>query len=553
MLPAWGFEELTIRRGWSGFAERLAESGYCCLRFDWPGAGDSLGDTAAGVSLADWQDAVKAAAALLAERYSVDRIVLVGHGVGGLLAPHCADLVSAAAVVQMAPQSEGRAGLRELEILGRLIGSFLGVPHTPAPDTIEIAGHAISQALAREIAGLRLGEDNRPQQPIPLLSVLREGTPGAVDWPKRLAAAGFSVSAIPYTGSEAFLAYNQASVPPLACFEAVCAWLSETVPPGTRVRSVPQQSAGEALGGEGYSEKPILFGREGALFGVLCLPDTPSPRATIVLINSGDNYHIGWARMHVAFARTLAREGIASFRIDTGGIGDADAVEGHPFYVERQIQDVIDAVTTVEALGLGPTLLSGRCSGGYAAVQAAVADSRIRGLLAVNTIRLGLSPHETFEQILSGGTSSVADYHRRAFSVQFVKEVLTGRRSLRAVGAKGLRVISTQLSTRFPSLFGSMSGSGRLTARIRQQAQQLRGRGVPVFLLYAENDGGLDELARHFGKRQPTAYEHATVQITQGTEHNMTARHARDAICKALIECVEAVEHPEGRELPGAG
>lgn len=87
MLPAWGFEELTIRRGWAGFAERLAKAGYCCLRFDWPGAGDSIGDTKAGISLADWLDAVKAAANVLTERYSLERVVLVGHGVGGCWHP----------------------------------------------------------------------------------------------------------------------------------------------------------------------------------------------------------------------------------------------------------------------------------------------------------------------------------------------------------------------------------------------------------------------------------------------------------------------------------
>ncbi|MBZ5819835.1 MULTISPECIES: alpha/beta fold hydrolase [unclassified Rhizobium] len=541
MLPAWGFEELTIRRGWAGFAERLAKAGYCCLRFDWPGAGDSIGDTKAGISLADWLDAVKAAANVLTERYSLERVVLVGHGVGGLLAPHCADLVSAAAVVQMAPQSEGRTGLRELEILGRLIGSFLGLPNAPSKDTIEIAGHSISMALAKEIAALRLDESTHLRSAIPLLSVLRPGIPGAADWPKRLATAGFTVTAATYTGSEGFLAYNQASVSPLECFENVCAWLVQTVPPGTR--EVPgQRPLAEALRGDGYSERPVLFGHGGRLFAILCLPDTSPPRATVIMINSGDNYHIGWARMHVEFARKLARQGIASFRIDTGGIGDAEDIDGHAYYVDGQTRDVIEAVTTVEALGLGPVLVSGRCSGGYAAIQTAVADPRIRGLVAVNTVRLGLSPSETFEQIMSGGTSSVANYRRRAFSTQIARDVLSGRKSLLAVSAKGLRIARRQLSARLPPFAGALSSAGRLTASIRQQAQQLQDRGVAVFLLYAENDGGLDELARHFGKRHASEYDHATIRIAAGAEHNMTARYARDEILKELVACVEAIE-----------
>ncbi|WFR98564.1 alpha/beta hydrolase [Rhizobium tumorigenes] len=553
MLPAWGFEELTIRRGWAGFAERMAKAGYCCLRFDWPGAGDSIGDTEAGVSLTDWLDAVKAAANLMIERYSMERIVLVGHGVGGLLAPHCADLVSAAAIVQMAPQSEGRTGLRELEILGRLIGSFLSLPNAPSKDMIEIAGHSISLALAKGIAALRLDEGTRPRSPTPLLSVLRPGTPGVADWPQRLATAGFTVTAAPYTGSEGFLAYNQASIPPVECFENVCAWLVQTVPPGRQQVPGHQQLA-EALRGNGYSERPILFGPGGRLFAILCLPNISPPRATIILINSGDNYHIGWARMHVEFARKLALQGVASFRIDTGGIGDAEDIDGHAYYVDGQTRDVIEAVTTVEALGLGPVLVSGRCSGGYAAIQTAVADPRIRGLVAVNTVRLGLSPSETFEQIMSGGTSSVANYRRRAFSTQIARDVLTGRKSLLAVSAKGMRIARKQLSTRLPHFVGALSSAGRLKAAIRQQAQQLQARGVAVFLLYAENDGGLDELARHFGKRHASGYDHATVRIAAGAEHNMTARHARDEILKELLTCVEAVERlgKAAYVLPGA-
>ena len=549
MLPAWGFEEMTIRRGWAGFADRLAQAGYCCLRFDWPGAGDSLGNTSDGISLNDWLDAVRTAAELLRGHYGVTKIVLLGHGIGGLIAPHCALSTSASAVVQMAPQSQGRAGMRELEILGRMIGSFLGLPGNPSKETIEIGGHSMSAALAKEISELRIVEGSQLGSEIPLLAVLRSGAPGAAEWPQRLSSAGFVVSTEIYAGADGFLSYSQASVPPVACFDQVRSWLVATMPPGNRAAAAQPQPVIQALQGDGYSEKPLLFGADGRLFGILCLPEAQAPRATILLINSGDNYHIGWARMHVDFARALAARGISSFRIDTGGIGDAASIEGHAYYVEAQALDVMEAVTTVEAMRLGPILVSGRCSGGYAAVQTAVADPRVRGLVAVNTVRLGLSPDETFEDILKGGTSSVADYRRRAFSFQTIMDILSGRKSLRLLAAKAAHLVKTQLSARFPRLFGALDGSSTLTQEIRRQARELQARDVSVFLVYGENDGGLDELVRHFGKRDAAAYGHATVRIVSNAEHNMTAPHARQAILEALIDAVVAVE---GLGQPGA-
>jgi hypothetical protein len=79
---------------------------------------------------------------------------------------------------------------------------------------------------------------------------------------------------------------------------------------------------------------------------------------------------------------------------------------------------------------------------------------------------------------------------------------------------------------------------GRLKKLALEQAVDLRARGVKVILLYAENDAGRDELARYFGKRDPSAYDHATVRIVPDADHNMTAGHARDAIRQALNDAV---------------
>ncbi|WFR97601.1 alpha/beta fold hydrolase [Rhizobium tumorigenes] len=543
MLPAWGFEELTIRRGWAIFADLLAEAGYCALRFDWPGFGDSLGDGRAVHSFMDWRNSVHAAADLLNQQYGSENIVLVGHGIGGLLAPHCADLVAAKAVVLMAPQSPGKAGLREMKIASKMVSSFLRLSDNPSNENIEIAGHSISVTLASEIAGLQLELRDQKHTPIPALAVLPAQSASGSEWTTRLAEAGFSVSTLNYAGLTSFVGFTHSSVAPLEDFGDVRRWLVDTVPVHPRTKALKNNPVVNILRDEDFSEQPILFGPQDNLFGIICRPLGSASRAVVVLINSGENNHTGWGRMHVEFCRALARERIASFRIDTGGIGDAADVEGPLFYVDRQINDVIEAVKIIDTFQLGPILLTGRCSGGYAALQAAIADTRVKGLVAVNTVRLGLAPGEDFDQIIGAGTSSLAEYRRRALSLELVKDVFTGRKSMLSLVGKGVRVMKQQLSLLAPQLFGISSNSTDLTNTIVQKAQDLLHRRVVVFLVYAENDGGLDELARHFGKLQPADYKHATVRIALGAEHNMTASHARKAILKSIIDAVGLVEN----------
>ncbi len=538
LVPAWGFEDMTIRRGWAGLADMLAEAGYACLRFDWPGAGDSLGDTAAGIRFADWQEAILSAATVLRQTLGVERIALVGHGVGALIAPHVAKGAGAEAVVMMAPQSEGQAGLRELDVWSRLIASFLRLPPKASKDQIEIAGHTLSLELAREIAALKAESLADGENRIPALALLRAGHAGNAEWARRLGEGGFDMTTRTYAGWDGFFSQTSASIPPLEDFGAVLGWLEERLPASPRPGPVMPLPAASPLKGPGFTETPVLFGAGDRLFGILCQPAEIPSRGVVVMLNSGD--HIGWARMHVHFARQLAAEGISSFRIDTGGIGDAATVEGHLFYVDRQIREVAEAVNALESRHLGPVTLLGRCSGGYAAVQAAVLDPRVRGVVAVNTARLSLGPEETFEDIMSTGTSSMADYKKRALSPAIVKDILTGRLPLSAVFNKGRHILKTQAALRFPALYGALTGAGRLTRTTRQQAETLRSRGVAVHLLYADNDGGLDELARHFGRKPPEAYDHARVRVVAGAEHNMTAPFAREAIIADLREAVSA-------------
>lgn len=541
LLPAWGFEEFTIRRGWAELADRLAADGYCALRFDWPGTGDSLGDTAAGTTLADWFEAARQAAHFLRDTKGIARLILIGHGIGGLLAPHLSAALGADVTVLMAPQNEGRMGWRELSISSRMIASFLRIPTEPGDGGIEVAGFSLAKALADEISALSLADCSLAAGH-PVLALSRGGAEAGAHLKARLDAAGADVTLADYTGYQRFLAYDMTAETPHADFETVLAFLKDRLPSVARETEGADQTGARLVQPGAFQEQPLLFGPENRLFGIVCQPEGKPSRGVIVLVNSGYNYHAGWARMHVEFARALAQKGISSLRIDTSGIGDSPLIHDRPpFYDQAQVEDVIAAVTAAENLGLGPVLVSGRCSGAYSSLQAAVSDSRIRGVIAVNPARLAIGPSESFEQVMAAGTSSMADYRRRAFSPSMLKDIATGKMPLGKVLAKATSIAGKQAKALLAKVSGSALGLDQVNRMAKEQAETLLARGVKPRLIYAENDGGLDELARFFGRLEPQAYRHAAVRVVAGAEHNMTARHARQAILNEMVAAVDAL------------
>jgi pimeloyl-ACP methyl ester carboxylesterase len=145
-------------------------------------------------------------------------------------------------------------------------------------------------------------------------------------------------------------------------------------------------------------EHPLLLGEEGArVFGMLCQPTgaTHEQKAThsgtrpaVLICNTGANPHYGYGRLAVALARELARDGVASLRLDPAGIGDSDGastVSLPDMYTDRG-DDLRAATDLLERRGYGRVVVFGICTGAYHAFHAAQHDDRIAGVVLVNQI-----------------------------------------------------------------------------------------------------------------------------------------------------------------------
>ena len=174
-------------------------------------------------------------------------------------------------------------------------------------------------------------------------------------------------------------------------------------------------------------------------------------------------------------------------------------------------------------------ILAGRCSGAYMALHAAEEDDRVAGVVAVNALRLVWNPRETLEEAMSGGSSSLKTYGRRLGSRELLDRLRTFDLPIRRVGRDVAIRLAKRLSAACAGIAGNLTLMGRLSARVNGRFAALHRRGVPVALIYADNDAGLDELATYCGRagRRLARWPSVSLTVVDAADHNMTSARAR--------------------------
>lgn len=549
MLGPIGYEELCLRSTWRTLAEALSLAGVACLRFDYPGLGDAL-DVAEPTGLDDWTETVRAAADLLRQASGCSRLILLGQGVGGTLALRLADgLAPVSGCVVMAPVVNGKRYLRELAVWTRLVADRIGIGMDPDDETgCAVAGLRLPPARLAAIGKLGLLDlDSRPCDEALLLS--RPGHAGDAALAAHLSERGTAVTNQPYEGYEMLTTDPTAARPPLPTIAAIVDWVVQRArEPEQSIHAFaaarPYEGQPATLCGPGFIERPVRFGPGGRLFGVVCEPEGRPSRSSIVFVNAGRDYHIGWARVTVAQARAFAAQGIASLRFDTSGIGDSQADANGPeevLYSEEQIADVSLALDLMEARGYQDPILIGRCSGAYAAFNAAVADQRVRQLVMVNNERFVWDPDESVEDAIRYAHRSVGDFGATLKRKDGLRRLLTGQLRIGPAGRYLLFRLMKQMSIRLAPWLGRLTKHGRLRRECHRRFGILAARKVDVALIYAEGDVGMAEFHTYFGKTGDgiAAYPNLSFSTLPQADHNFTHLGAALRLRDRLLETVK--------------
>ncbi len=135
-----------------------------------------------------------------------------------------------------------------------------------------------------------------------------------------------------------------------------------------------------------YREKAIRLGKETPLMAIVTEPPAgtaPSGQG-VVLLNAGLLHRVGPSRLNVQIARSLAPLGHVSVRFDFSGIGDSEARRDGLAFERSSVLEIQDAMASLAARGVREYTLAGLCSGADAAFLAALADTRVTGLVMMD-------------------------------------------------------------------------------------------------------------------------------------------------------------------------
>ncbi|NTF09638.1 alpha/beta fold hydrolase [Agrobacterium rubi] len=536
-VGSWGFEELCARKFWQRLAVELSRRGMASMRFDYPGTGDALDHQDYATGLDVWLDTIRAAAEKLKELSGAQRVVLIGHGIGGALAWRASENMDCVAGLALAaPALSGRHWLREFVALSRIANE--GAIQTNPPASGPAMGE---QIIPQQVAvGLRsVNIASATKAPAPHILLLKQENRHAdVEFAEHIKTLGVEVRSTDFEGYDRFIRDVLFSVPPVAAIETLAEWAKDVadrgIVDGARISDVPVPTPG-VLMGRGFTETPVRFGEGDRLYGVLAEPMGPRKGATVLVLPTGYERASGWGRISAQLCRELARAGIASLRFDMANIADSPPVPTRPeqiIYGDGQLKDVEEATDFLEQRQLFPVVVTGRCSGGWAAFKSGVRDPRFSGVVAVNVFDFYIPPDADVEALLISSRQPLASYGAKLISGGFWRRVLSGKVRIRngivnlwaMIISKAIS-FATPLMVRFPFL------SPRFHT-LSKDFKAIAAHDTQMTVVFTEGDIGAAMLETNFGPRGrmlSCRYGNPRIVFIADADHNLTTAEARHA------------------------
>ena len=524
-------------------ADDMAAAGYKVLRFDYPSTGDSLdladcGDSPAG-QWRGWQVSIEAAADWMRDHAGVNRIILCGLRIGALLAATvAAQRPDVAGLALLAPVTRGQSYMRQLWVEAQLQQG----EQPPLIEGLQFQDQLFSAETVAEISNVDLRKlEFAKGIPIGLFAqaqskLLQECL---LNWARQ----GLEVFCGSYAGLEPLLQHNLEESSVLFDTRNITEWLVSCVKPQLTAIALPTfVPEAVILQSRLYIETPICFGIDKRLFGVLCQPASCAADMVVVIGNTGRDPHHGMARYGVEFARRLAVEGFASFRMDFAGLGDSigtakDARQLSPMFDQDRTPDVAAALDMLENRGFRHFAAHGLCAGAYHMFYAAVGDHRIKTVLLVN-IPLFTWQQGDDAQFVRFKTLPFRYFLGVAFSKEFWPKFASGQlKPMSVVRAKMQRLRDAWTRS-----------NGRLVHYLRRtkpanlsagphNLQKLSARGARSLFLFAPDEDGLHAIEQEFGPRgiSSKVFPGTATQILPELNHLLSTAQMRAAASAAMI------------------
>ncbi len=527
LCESLGHEASWTHKLMRAMAERLAREGVTVMRFNYPCTGDSAGDDRDAGRHAATLNSIHDAIDLLRDEVGVTGLTLVGVRAGALFAMLAAAGVGTRpsprvdGLVALAPVVRGRAYLRELSFVHRqwldTTSPAIRAAHRDEP-CMNVLGHRFPNDLVDALKAVDLCDVVRDAPTLPGAVLLIQPEQG--DGPAlhdALLARGVSVTSEPFREWPTTMLDGTRSRLPLTAIDTAVSWIVERSL-STPAADAARADADPAWNGESavaldmndMTEQVVAVGPD-RLVGVLCRPADTRPAEpvgpAVVIANTSTNPRTGEGRFSVRLARTLARVGVTTLRIDVHGVGDSGRValddQSGVVYSTQSVDDVAAAADWLRALGYPEVIATGICSGAYAALHAAVKTSSLGGVIAVNLARFVWPAGLSLEAVQKQRNNSVRGYWLSVRDWRKWKRFVVERRDLRPIVRAVAANAVARVSVPVMEIAARVGWKPRIDTP-RGVMRELAQRNVWTMLVYGALDPGIDDVRRHFG-----AIEHA--------------------------------------------
>ncbi len=403
ILPAFGWDNDSSYRQRRDWATALAEAGVTTARIDFPGTEDSVGSALSPGRLRSWFAATSSAANWLRQLSGCERLVVVGIGLGGLIA--CQAVAEDAAIddlVLWGVRASGRAYVRELRTYAAVIAGQVGDTETVRADgAIGIGGHPMSRETVDALSAINLAAIEIPQARLRRVLLVGRDAHGVDETlQRRLEESGAAVTVLEADDYHSLMTSPELGLTPAETISASIDWLLDES--SSELGCIAHAPAAEtptvldsvefdydgARVRERVVEVPTPAGR---LVGIVSGPadDARAPYC-LVTLNTAALRHTGPNRIFVEIARRAAANGVPTVRFDLPGFGDSDGEAART--IERNTESDVGSFAALTAvydhlqqLGIADRFVTtGLCIGGYLAILAVHADARVIGSITVN-------------------------------------------------------------------------------------------------------------------------------------------------------------------------
>ncbi len=386
LCPPIGTDRTRSDRAYRHLAERLADAGFACLRFDLFGTGDSGGDESAPGLLRAWLDDVGQAIREVRARSGAETVSVVGLRLGATLAMlHAAESGPVDSLVLWSPYVSGAGFVSEVTKLHKLYLRIEPALAGAAPtqrDGEEALGMLLPRALIDDLSKIDLlGVRRRPARRTLFLD--GGNVQGRDALTAHLRELGAESELRSHPGHKFLITVSHRAALPEEILESIVGWLQDAYPASIAPRPVPARASGPPPSGE----LPLRLGAEHPLFGILTPADPAQvrlDRPPILILNAGCVNRSGVHRMSVRMARRWASLGFDVLRVDLSGIGDSPVPPGateNVIYPPKAFEDIAEAI---RALGAPRVIVAGHCSGGDYAFRLGARDPQVAGVCMLN-------------------------------------------------------------------------------------------------------------------------------------------------------------------------